>query len=242
VKKQNKVWNMGYGAGTNCSLARNIFTVRTLLLSAYCLLLSIYLLPTVAYAHKVSIYAYAEDGMVFAEGYFSDGTRTRNSLIEVFDAKTGEKLLEGKTDNEGKFSFNIPFNIPKATSLKLVLHASMGHRNDYTLSAKEVKEAMGIRESGVRSQESEVRKQTEERSSRLSKSATPMTIASGVSSAEIETIVERIMDRKLQPVITILLKLKENSEKPGLTEILGGIGYIIGLMGIAMYFKSRRKG
>ncbi len=238
MRKQNKVWNMEYGAATNCSLLRNIFTVRTLLLSACCILLAIYLLPTVAYAHKVSVYAYAEDGKVFAEGYFSDGTRTRNSLIEVFDAKTGEKLLKGKTDNEGKFSFNIP----KATSLKLVLHASMGHRNDYTLSAKEVKEAMGLRESGVRSQKSEVRKQTEERSSRLSKSATPMTIASGVSSAEIETIVERIMDRKLQPVITILLKLKENSEKPGLTEILGGIGYIIGLMGIAMYFKSRRRG
>jgi nickel transport protein len=226
---------MGYGAGTNCSLLRNIFTVRTLLLSAYCLLLSIYLLPTVAYAHKVSIYAYAEDGMVFAEGYFSDGTRTRNSLIEVFDTKTGKKLLEGKTDNEGKFSFKIP----KATSLKLVLHASMGHRNDYTLSAKEVKEAMGIRKSGVRSQKSGVKGRKGESKPLYT---VPLTVASGVSSAEIEAVVSKAMDRKLQPVITILLKLKENSEKPGITEILGGIGYIIGLMGIAMYFKSRRKG
>ncbi len=235
MRKQNKAWNMEYGAATNCSLLRNIFTVRTLLLSACCILLAIYLLPTVAYAHKVSIYAYGEDGMVFAEGYFSDGTRTRNSLIEVFDAKTGEKLLGGKTDNEGKFSFKIP----KATSLKLVLHASMGHRNDYTLSAKEVKEAMGLRESGVRSQESGVKGRKGESKPQ---STVPLTVTSGLSSAEIEAVVNKAMDKKLQPVITILLKLKENSEKPGITEILGGIGYIIGLMGIVMYFKGRRKG
>ncbi|GBE03088.1 hypothetical protein BMS3Abin08_02543 [bacterium BMS3Abin08] len=184
------------------------------------------LVSSTVFAHKVSVYAYAEDGKVFAEGYFSDGTRTRNSLIEVFDAKTGEKLLEGKTDNDGKFSFKIP----KSTSLKLVLHASMGHRNDYTLDEDEVKEAMGIQESGVKTRKTESKPQ----------STAPLTAASGVSSSEIEAIVSKTMDRKLQPVIRMLVKLQENSEKPGITEILGGIGYIIGLMGIVMYFKSRR--
>ncbi len=28
---------------------------------------------------------------------------------------------------------------------------------------------------------------------------------------------------------------------PGLTEIIGGIGYIFGLVGMAMYFTSRKK-
>lgn len=205
------------------------------IISGVVILLFLILTSSTVLAHKVSIYAYAEDGMVFAEGYFSDGTRTRNSLIEVFDAKTGKKLLEGKTDNEGKFSFKIP----KATSLKLVLHASMGHRNDYTLSAKEVTEAMGIQESGVGSQEPGVKEQKTENKPQ---STVPLTVTSELSSAEIEAVVNKAMDRKLQPVITILLKLKENSEKPGLTEILGGIGYIIGLMGIIMYFKSRRRG
>lgn len=196
------------------------------------------LTSSTAFAHKVSIYAYAENGMVFAEGYFADGSRSRNSRIEVLDAKTGEKLLEGKTDNKGRFTFRIP----KTTSLKLVLHASMGHQNDYTLSVKEVKEALGIQDTEVRSQNPDVRKQTDERGSQLSESATPLTVDSGASSSEIEAAVSRAMDRKLQPVITMLLKLQENSEKPGITEILGGIGYIIGLMGMAMYFKSRRRG
>jgi len=191
------------------------------------------ILFSTAYAHKVSIYAYAENGMIHAEGYFADGTRCRNSRVEVFDAKTGEKLLEGRTDKEGKFSFRIP----KATSIRLVLHASMGHRNDYTLGEREVKAALGIQEAGPGKQEERERK-TEIKP----RSTAPLTAASGAPSAEMEAIVDRVMDRKLQPVITILLKLQEEAGRPGMTEILGGIGYIIGLMGMAMYFKSRRKG
>ncbi|MEC4684151.1 MAG: hypothetical protein VST71_00240 [Nitrospirota bacterium] len=208
------------------------FKMISVFILIFCIL---HITSSTVLAHKVSIYAYAEDNMVFAEGYFADGTRSRNSRIEVFDANTGEKLLEGKTDSEGKFSFRIP----KATSIRLVLHASMGHRNDYTLGAKEVKEAMGIQDTGVRNQESGVKEQKTESKPQ---STVPLTVASGVSSAEIEAVVNKAMDRKLQPVITMLLKLQEKSEKPGLTEILGGIGYIIGLMGAVMYFKSRRRG
>ncbi len=204
------------------------------IISGGILFLFLLLAPSTALAHKVSIYAYAEDGMVFAEGYFADGSRSRNSRVEVIDAKTGEKLLEGKTDSEGRFSFRIP----KATSIRLVLHASMGHQNDYTLGAKEVKEAMGIQDTGVGNQESGVK----ERKTESNPSSVPLTATSGLSSAEIEAAVNKAMDRKLQPVITMLLRLQEESEKPGITEILGGIGYIIGLMGMVMYFKSRRKG
>ena len=211
MRNKNKVNSSQYGVCANHSGSRKNFTVRILLLSAYCLLLSIYLLPTIAYAHKVSIYAYAEDGMVFSEGYFADGTRSRNSLIEVIDTKTGKKLLEGKTDNDGKFSFKIP----KATSLKLILHASMGHQNDYTLDEEEVREAIGV-------SKAEDREQITESSPRLSEPTSPLPATSEVSSSEIEAIVGKAIDSKLQPVIRILLKLQENSEKPGITEILGG--------------------
>ncbi len=52
---------------------------------------------------------------------------------------------------------------------------------------------------------------------------------------------ERFVDRKLQPVMRMLVKLRENSEKPGITEIVGGIGYIVGLTGVAMYLRRRFK-
>ncbi len=184
-----------------------------------------------AAAHKVSIYAYAEDGKVFAEGYFVDGSKAKNSLIEVFDVKSGKKLLEVKTDGNGEASFKIPKIVP----LKLVITASMGHKNDYTVSEDEVREAMGEQMSEVRGQKPEKIAQTDtDKEQEIVEKAE-------ISSKEVERIVERVVEKKLQPIKNILLQIQESSSKPGISEILGGIGYILGLMGIVMYFKSRRR-
>jgi nickel transport protein len=204
-----------------------------------CLLFIICCLLTVSpvYAHKVSIYAYTENGMVHSESYFVDGSKCKNSVVEVFDGKDGAKLLEGKTDENGKFSFKIP----KTTSLKLVLHASMGHQADYTLGEDEVREAMGVKEPSKppsvkvpsKSESSAAMKTQKKETAKISE-------LRGITESEIEAIVERAVDKKIEPLLRMLVKLQERSEKPGITEIIGGIGYIIGLMGIAMYFKSRR--
>jgi len=189
-----------------------------LLFSAY------FLMPAISYAHKVSIYAYAEDGTVFAEGYFVDGSKAKNSLIEVFNDKSGKKLLDVKTDAKGEASFRIPEIAP----LKLVITASMGHKNDYTVSEDEIRQAMGERPVGGLRQEAGVNPEAggENR---------------GEVNDEIEAAVERVIERKLQPVKNILLQIKEDTSRPGITEILGGIGYILGLMGIIMYYKSRKR-
>jgi len=216
----------------------------------FCSVLSIcYLMPVSAQAHKVNIFAYAEDGVIHSESYFVDGTKCKNSLIEVFDEKAGTRLLEGKTDEEGKFSFKIP----KVASLKLVLHASMGHQNEYTLDEDEVREAMGEgqRPQGAQqSKETMTGKETSKSSSQperadaksRGKSDREVThIGRDMGESEMEALMERVIDRKLKPVIGMLVKLREDNEKPGFTEIVGGIGYIAGLMGVAMYLKSRRE-
>lgn len=157
---------------TSCKLQNaNFIFAFFILIFTFCIVREVY-------AHKVNIYAYAENGMIHSESYFVDGTKCKNSIVEVFDKKSGTKLLEGKTDEDGKLSFKIP----KITTLKLVLHASIGHCAEYTISEEEVKEAMGAR----------------------------------------------------QPA-----KLPEGIKKPGITEIIGGIGYIIGILGILAYLKAR---
>ena len=52
--------------------------------------------------------------------------------------------------------------------------------------------------------------------------------------------IDAALEEKLKPVIRELAKLRED-KKPGVTEIIGGIGYILGIMGIVAYMKSRRK-
>ena len=177
-----------------------------------------------ASGHKVNIYAYAEDGKIFAEGYFSDGSKAKNSIIEVFDEKTDEKLLEVKTGKSGKASFDIP----KIASLKLVITASMGHKNDYTINKNEIQQAMGQKVTENIHEELEIKNVDGQKDKK-----------DELSAEKVEIIVERVVEKKLQPIKTILVQTHEELSRPGLTEVLGGIGYIIGLMGIIMYFKSK---
>ncbi len=74
--------------------------------------------PPAALAHGLGMFAYAEGGTVHAEGYYAGGARCRGCTVEVFD-EGGRKLLEGRTDAEGRFSFEMPGPRP----LKLVLDA-----------------------------------------------------------------------------------------------------------------------
>ncbi|MBI5787766.1 MAG: hypothetical protein HZA78_02775 [Candidatus Schekmanbacteria bacterium] len=85
------------------------------------------------WAHKVNIFAYAEKGTVFTEGYFPDGKAVEGGKVEVYDSQQN-KLLEGTTDKDGLFSFKIP----KQDDLNIVLIATMGHKNSFLLKSSDL--------------------------------------------------------------------------------------------------------
>jgi nickel transport protein len=180
-----------------------------------------------ALAHNVLLSAYVEGDRVVVEGGFSDGTLCENAGIKVFDPSK-QLLLEGKTDENGEFSF-VP---PQNTDLTVVLDAGMGHRAEYTVSAEELPIIASSREVMAGKPSSlpvEVHPpQTFEASSR-------------VNSKEIESIVDRVITERLRPVTRLIAK---SQDKAGVspTEVFGGIGYIMGFMGIAMYVRYRKGG
>lgn len=187
------------------------FSFITLLLTAIILIGS----HVPALAHKVMIFAWVEGDTVFTESKFSGGKKVLNAPVLVFD-KDGKKLLEGKTDNKGEFSFKIP----KITDLRIVLNAAMGHKAEWTVPESEVCESGDI----------------------AKKKSVPVPsgpIAAGLSKEEVQKIVEDSLDKKLRPIVRLMTESR--STKPSLTEIIGGIGYIFGLMGVALYFISREK-
>ncbi|MDL1968703.1 MAG: hypothetical protein LWW97_09205 [Deltaproteobacteria bacterium] len=188
-----------------------------------------------AFAHKVSIFAWVEGDTVYTQSKFSGGKRAKNSSVIVFDSD-GNKLLEGKTDNNGEFSFKIP----KQTALKVVLKASMGHMSEWKIPLEEINhEAV----SNNSEPESDI-KVSYETSSRS------QTINSGIdlsalskshenSRQEIKKLIDESLDRKLAPIMNMLADSYGGA--PSLTEIISGTGYIFGLVGVAMYFTSRKK-
>lgn len=81
-----------------------------------------------AWAHKVNVFAYVEGETVFTESYFSGGKAVHQGRIQVFDSSRN-LLLEGRTDENGRFEFPIP----KLDDLTIAIEAGMGHKGSFRL-------------------------------------------------------------------------------------------------------------
>jgi nickel transport protein len=173
------------------------------------------------FAHKVNIFAYVEGEKVYTESYFNDGKKCVDSKIEVFDNQEN-KLLEGLTDGEGMFSFEAPSEDVADGDLQVVLTASMGHRAEYIIPANELR---GVTEPA--------QEKPEEPASKVSPEISSLDLK------EIQSLIEDALDKKLGPIMREIKKFQE--DRISSTEIIGGIGYIIGIFGMIAYFLSRKK-
>lgn len=198
-------------------------------LPVYLFFLSIFIFSDMpAFAHKVSIFAWVEGDTVYTQSKFSRGRKTKGAPVIVFDLE-GNKLLEGKTDDKGEFSFKIP----KKTALKVVLKASMGHMAEWKIPLEEInpKAVSDVKDSYETAFHSPVD---------VPGSNPPLSSESyGISRQEIKKLIDESLDRKLAPIMNMLADSYEDG--PSLTEIISGIGYIFGLVGVAMYFAARKK-
>ena len=178
-------------------------------------------LPMVSkvWAHKVNVFAWVEGDTVFVEGYFPGGKKSQDSLVEVFNP-AGTKLMEGRTNETGEFSFKIP----ERTDLKIVLTASMGHKNDFTISASDLGGSGSLPSS-------------EPAKKHVHSVGESVPVSNDIH--QLETIIDEALDRKLAPVIKLIRDKRK--EGPTISQIVGGIGYIFGLFGLVMYLKSRNK-
>jgi len=170
-----------------------------------------------AFAHKVTIFAWVDGDTVYTESKFSGGKKAINAQVLVLD-RDGKQLLEGKTDSKGELSFKVP----KITDLSIVLNAGMGHRAEWLIPESQIKEARGVF-----------------LTSKIGNESSQPTGSICVSKEEIKGLIEESLERKLSPIIRMISE--SHTKGPSVTEIVGGIGYIFGLMGVALYFLSRRK-
>jgi len=190
-------------------------------------------LPVSVSAHNVTVFAWVDGDTIHTQSKFSGGKRVKNAPILVYDIKDA-LLLEGKTDEKGMFSFKIP----QKTALKIVLKASMGHLAVWKLRAEE----LGERESKTAVQPAGTKTPlvTGSDSAGIQKKVdVSESTKISLGKREIEEIINTALDTKLRP-ITEMLADRMNKE-PGITEIMGGIGYILGLVGIALYFTNRKR-
>ena len=235
---------------------RNSMTVHALSLAVLPLVLAAFILGTAAsaQAHRVNIFAWTEGDQVVAECGFNGGNKVKQGQVVVFDAATGAKIVEGLTDDQGVYRFSVPA-AGKAHGVRIVIKAGEGHQNDWTMDAAELAAVQPADPASAASSTASPAK-TSTAVSGATPAATPAATAgtqppatqkadkapaqqtANISAAELQGIVNTALDVKLGPIRKELAEMRV--ARPGFSEIFGGIGWLVGLAGIALYFKGRR--
>lgn len=184
-------------------------------------------------AHKVNIFAYVEGDTVVTDSGYSRTRRVQGGTVEVHDAASGELLLSGTTDDQGNFVFPIPEKArQEGLDLRLVLKAGVGHQAEWVVKAEELGAAAPAEPPAAAPAA-----ETPAPAVETVAPAAPAAVAAPVAAVDNKAL-EDFIKRELEPMKRMLADMSQPG--PSMTDILGGIGYIFGIFGVAAYFKSRK--
>ncbi len=205
-------------------------------------LLFLVLLPVAAQAHKVLVFAYVEGGEIVTESGFPGGRPCKACTVTVRDAGSGTVLLEGVSGDDGIWRFPLTEAATAAEQgLEIILDAGEGHRATWKLAPEEYRKAGGTAAPATPAAEHATQDIGESPPSQgeqpaLSNGERLRELDSDALMAAVREEVADVLSRELAPIKRELRQARE----PDLRDILGGIGYLVGLAGLLAYAKSRR--
>ncbi len=196
-------------------------------------------------AHRVNVFAFVDGDAIQVECGFSGSRNVKNGRLEITDRETGETIAEGTTDEAGRFRFR-PSDAFLATGhgLNIRLFAGAGHQDDWKIAPEELQALSRSAPQNVPPIAADAATAPPGRDAAKAEPAAPApggseaAAHSSVDTARLEAIIGEIVEAKLAPVKQALLRQQDAS--PGFRDIVGGIGWILGLLGVATYMKYRR--
>lgn len=167
-----------------------------------------------AQAHKLNIFTYAESGKVFVESYFSDGIIPKNAKVTVSDEQ-GIELINATVNEEGSYTFNNP----QASKFTIKVDAGLGHVVSATMEGGEMTSV------------------TVDPSNAVAGDANNTDVTPSVTGLEAQ--IRRAVAEANRPLARELSELKN---KVYTSDIVGGIGFIFGMLGLYAFLKARKEG
>lgn len=201
------------------------------------LLLVLLVSATPAWAHRVLVFAYAEGQNIHIESKLVPDTPVKEGKVLISDKQSGKVLITGQTDALGKFACPIPPEaVAQRLDLLIVVEAGMGHKGEWLLKAEKYLPGAAA---GVPAVPAPSAPATAAPAAVASPASPPAT-AQPVDAQALEEAVSRAVARELAPVKEMLAEL--TMHRTSLTDIIGGLGYILGIFGLWAYFLSKRQG
>lgn len=183
-----------------------------------------------AQAHKVNMFAYVEGDSIYIEGYFADGKKAAAAQVTLVDGG-GNTLATAVTDAEGQLTLPVPTK----DNIRIILNAGMGHQTEYTIFASELG-AVAQTAPTDGAAPSPAGGAAPPAAETAADDAMTMTAP---GDATLEAAVERAVGQAIKPLMRAVSEMREEKE---LGAIIGGVGYIFGILGIFFYLKARKSG
>jgi nickel transport protein len=172
-----------------------------------------------AEAHSVYIFAFQDDGQICTNSYFGGKNKVRGGLVSMA-AASGEILATAQTDDQGDACFPPP---EAGQDLIFSVEAGDGHRAEFKLPASETQ---GAGPAGP----------TAAPEASAPDSSVPDSLPApfgGLSRDDLR--------QALAPIMRKLAEMESAQEsRINLRDIIGGLGWIIGLAGAALWAANRK--
>lgn len=187
----------------------------------------IFLAAPPAFAHKLKVFALVDGDHIAGSAYFVGGARAAGAAITVSDAQ-GTELARLVPDAEGAFRF------PPTQRIDHVILADTGdgHAARWTIPADTLPAGLGT-DAPTADPEPSARGTAPHQPA----AAQPTTVTT-VSDAALAAAIEQAVARQLRPLRE---QLEAHDSRVRLQDVLGGIGYIVGLAGLGLWWYGARR-
>ncbi len=180
-----------------------------------------------ARAHQVRVFAVVEGNTIQGEVYYRGGESAQDAEVKAI-GPAGEVLGEAKTDEQGKFSIAVH----QRCDHRLVVDAGGGHSAEYTISADELPTSLPSSKTPSETPEAQ-----HGEAKKAEVVATGSTATASTDGGEVMAQLESLNGQ----IVQLRKQLDGYEQKTRFHDVLGGIGYIVGLMGLGGYFLARKK-
>ncbi len=184
-----------------------------------------------AFAHRLNVFAYPTGQEICIEASFAGGAPARIADVKILDEK-GQTILTAKTSEKGKVCVPTPAEFRPAP-LTVIVNAGEGHQNKWTIEKSEF-DGLTSSSDSLKNLSSDLRKNDALSSEAGEKLFTQQ---------ELDEAIKAVRQDIEYTVVAPLRKQLAEAQQPKTTfkDIIGGIGWLVGIAGLIAWFSSRRK-
>jgi nickel transport protein len=186
-----------------------------------------------AEAHSVFIFAWADGDRICTDSYFSKKNPVRGGTVRMLNTKRQE-LQTGLTNEQGMHCFSPP---AEPADLVFVIEAGEGHRGEFRLAASDLEKG-GILAAAPASLNS-APEPLDSAPDSLDTAAPLDSAPDSLDAAALRRLLREELQAQLSPIRKTLAENSAGRREAGWREIIGGLGWLAGLAGFALWLVGR---